>query len=72
MAYASDIRTENGLIGDRFVALTKSLGERFEKYRTYRQTLSELASLSNRDLADLGLCRTQIRSVAYEHVYDAH
>lgn len=72
MAYASDIRTGNGRFTDRFVALTKDLGARYARYKTYRQTLNELASLSDRDLRDLGLCRAQLRSVAYEHVYDAH
>lgn len=32
----------------------------------YRQTLRELGELSNRELADLGLSRSNIRSVAYE------
>ncbi|MDF1802721.1 DUF1127 domain-containing protein [Thalassovita sp.] len=72
MAYASDIRTGNGGFADRFAALTKDLGARYARYKTYRQTLNELASLSNMELRDLGLCRAQIRSVAYEHVYDAH
>lgn len=72
MAYASDIRTSEGGIADRFAALTKSVGARFARYKTYRRTLSELASLSDMELRDLGLCRSQIRSVAYEHVYDAH
>lgn len=72
MAYASDIRTANASLTDRFAALTKNLGVRFARYKTYRQTLNELAALSDADLRDLGLCRAQIRSVAYEHVYDAH
>ena len=72
MAYASDIRTENGGIADRFAALTKKMGARFARYKTYRRTLNELAALSDAELRDLGLCRAQIRSVAYEHVLDAH
>lgn len=35
----------------------------------YRQTLRELDALSNRDLADLGLSRGMIQSVAYEAAY---
>ncbi|WP_319824318.1 DUF1127 domain-containing protein [Thalassovita sp.] len=72
MAYASDIRTANGGFADRFAALIKDLGARYARHKTYRKTLNELASLSNRELRDLGLCRSQLRSVAYEHVYDAH
>jgi uncharacterized protein YjiS (DUF1127 family) len=72
MAYASDIQSANAGITDRFAALIKNLGARYARYKTYRRTLNELASLSNAELRDLGLCRAQIRSVAYEHVYDAH
>lgn len=72
MAYASDIRTANGSLTDRFAALTKNLGARYARHKTFRQTLNELSALSDRDLRDLGLTRSEIRSVAYEHVYDAH
>ncbi|SEQ30807.1 DUF1127 domain-containing protein [Thalassovita taeanensis] len=72
MAFASDIRNAQGGFADRFAALSKDLGARFARYKTYRSTLNELASLSNRDLRDLGLSRSQIRSVAYEAAYDAH
>jgi uncharacterized protein YjiS (DUF1127 family) len=36
----------------------------YRNWRTYRNTLSELDRLSNRDLADLGISRADIRSVA--------
>ncbi|MEL6586884.1 MAG: DUF1127 domain-containing protein [Pseudomonadota bacterium] len=39
------------------------------KWRTYRRTLNELSTLSNRDLDDLGLSRSMIRSVAIEAAY---
>ena len=35
----------------------------------YYTTLRELQALTNRDLADLGLCRSNIKSIAYEHAY---
>lgn len=38
-------------------------------YRTYRQTIDELASLSDRELADLGLSRFSVREIAYQSVY---
>lgn len=72
MAYASDIRTGGNSVADRFAALTKNLAARYARYKAYRHTLNELAALSNAELRDLGLCRAQIRSVAAEHVYDAH
>jgi uncharacterized protein YjiS (DUF1127 family) len=36
----------------------------------YNTTVRELRSLSNRELADLGLSRSNISSVAYEHAYN--
>lgn len=41
------------------------------QYRVYRRTLTELQDLSDRDLADLGLHRSMLRSVAYQSAYDA-
>lgn len=37
----------------------------------YRQTLRELNELTDRDLNDLGMCRANIRSVAYEAAWGA-
>ena len=39
------------------------------QYRSYRQTLTELQSLSNRELADLGLSRFGLRDVARTAAY---
>ncbi len=66
MAYASDIQNANNGITDRFAALIKNLGARYARYKCFRSTLNELATLSNADLRDLGMCRAQIRSVAWE------
>lgn len=33
-------------------------------WRSYRQTVNELSRLSNRELADLGIARGEIHSVA--------
>ena len=38
--------------------------ENFRSWRRYRETVSELSRLSNRDLADLGINRGEIPSVA--------
>ena len=73
MAYAN--QTERSLAGatlaTRLSDARATLSERFARYRTYRQTLSELASLTDRDLADLGLHRADIRSVARDAAYAA-
>jgi uncharacterized protein YjiS (DUF1127 family) len=39
------------------------------QYRSYRQTLTELQSLSNRELADLGLSRFSLPDVARTAAY---
>ena len=54
-----------------FSGLWARLGKRLADYRLYRQTLDELDALSDRELADLGLSRLQVRDVAYESVYGA-
>jgi uncharacterized protein YjiS (DUF1127 family) len=41
-----------------------NIARSYKNWRTYRNTLSELDRLSNRDLADLGISRSDIRSVA--------
>ena len=41
-----------------------SLIRNFRNWRRYRETVTELNRLSNRELADLGISRTEIHSVA--------
>ncbi|MCO5084330.1 MAG: DUF1127 domain-containing protein [Rhizobiaceae bacterium] len=41
-----------------------NLIQNFRDWRAYRATVSELDSLSNRQLADLGIARHQIKTVA--------
>ena len=41
-----------------------NLIQNFRDWRAYRATVSELDSLSNRQLADLGISRLQIKTVA--------
>ncbi len=47
------------------VAISEVL-HRVGQYRAYRRTLAELQSISPRDLADLGLDRSMLNSVAWE------
>ncbi|MEL6597141.1 MAG: DUF1127 domain-containing protein [Pseudomonadota bacterium] len=61
----SQSRTENPK------ALWSSLTSRFIAYRNYRRTLSELRTLSARELSDLGLNRSMLKRVAMEAAYDA-
>ncbi|WP_322889633.1 MULTISPECIES: DUF1127 domain-containing protein [unclassified Yoonia] len=54
---------------DRVSGFRVSLSEKMAKRKVYLTTLRELQSLSNRDLADLGLSRTELRSIALEAAY---
>lgn len=69
MAYAHDIRLIRIGLADRFVATLKSYSESVARYRLYRKTVSELSALSIRELEDLGLSRSSIRSAAYDATY---
>ncbi|WP_417257703.1 DUF1127 domain-containing protein [Celeribacter sp.] len=68
MAYVNNIRViapaSAGLFG-----LFANIAERYARYTVYRETMNELSDLSDRDLADLGLARSTIKSVAYEAAY---
>ncbi|MFU8882979.1 MAG: DUF1127 domain-containing protein [Rhodobacterales bacterium] len=79
MAYASDARlaqpraAQAGFFGTGFVgkwqAIATDLSERYARYRVFRDTVNDLAILPTSVLADMGLNRSQIRSVAYEYAY---
>lgn len=43
-----------------------AIAETFKRYRTARRTLNELSQLSDRDLADIGISRSDIRAVAFK------
>lgn len=74
MAYASDARlaqpraAQAGIAG-RLQAFAADLSERYARYRVFRDTVNDLAILPTSVLADMGLNRSQIRSVAYEYAY---
>lgn len=56
---------------DRIQVRIDDVRARLAQYRVFRQTLNELGALSNRELADLGLHRSQVRRLAYEAAYEA-
>lgn len=53
------------------VGFFNTLAERVARYRVYRDTVVELTKLSDRELADLGLARQNLRAVAFEAAYGA-
>ena len=52
------------------VGFLDALLVKFVRYRLYRQTVNELTALSGRELADLGLNRSEIKRVAYQAAYE--
>lgn len=69
MAYVNSTRSVSVSFSDRFSALLKVAQEMIERRRVYARTVDELSALSDRDLADLGLSRSNISSVAREAAY---
>ncbi len=69
MAYATDTRAFGASLGQRIAEARATLADRYAKYKVYRSTLDELAALTDRDLADLGIGRSMIRGIALEAAY---
>ena len=63
--------SNTGTFSQGLSGLRTTLAERFARYRTYRTTLNELAMLTDRELADMGLHHSDIRTIAYEAAYEA-
>ncbi|MFS4582616.1 DUF1127 domain-containing protein [Phaeobacter sp. C3_T13_0] len=69
MAAVDNITTRKGALAFSPRAVFDELKGKIARYRLYRQTIDELSTLSGRELADLGLSRSMLRSVAYEAAY---
>lgn len=68
MAYATQSDTRRPAQG-RLTRLVDQLAALQARRSVYRRTRNELNALSDRDLADLGIHRTEIRRLAYEAAY---
>jgi uncharacterized protein YjiS (DUF1127 family) len=67
MAYLNTFTRAAGFgFRDRIAALVRVYSEGAARRRVYRQTVSELMTLSDRELADLGIHRSLITRVALE------
>lgn len=64
MAYATNTRTIS--FAERFAALRADFAAAVAKRKVYRATYNELVALTDRDLADLGINRSMIKSIAIE------
>lgn len=69
MAYVNSSRAVSVSIVDRLAGAMTVIRAAIQRRRVYDQTLRELRALSNRDLADLGIHRSLIATVAKEAAY---
>ncbi len=69
MATVTELYAGKAPEGGVFKKVFGNLAERYARHQVFRQCVNELSSLSNRELGDLGMNRSMIRSVAYEQAY---
>ncbi|WP_299370509.1 DUF1127 domain-containing protein [uncultured Tateyamaria sp.] len=72
MAYYNDIAQRSDLVERILGTVARFLetaAERHAQRRVYRTTLDELNTLTNRELADLGMHRSELKRIAWESAY---
>ena len=74
MAYYNEVARRSDLVERILGTVARFLddtAERRAQRRVYTTTMKELMALSNRDLADLGMHRSELKRVAWEAAYGA-
>ena len=69
MAYVNTSRAASLSLADRFPGFIASLKAALARRAVYAQTVRELNTLTDRELADLGIARASIPAVAREAAY---
>jgi uncharacterized protein YjiS (DUF1127 family) len=69
MAYANTSRAGHSSFADRVADVFAAVKASVARRTIYNQTQSELFSLSDRELMDLGISRSQIATIAREAAY---
>ncbi len=69
MAYVNSTRVARNGLADRFSTLAETIRTTLRQRRLYAQAVRELSTLSDRELADLGISRLSIADVAREAAY---
>lgn len=70
MSTFNEVSNVRATTGNRIGGFFNGVSARFAQYRTYRKTLDELQSLTDRELSDLGISRHSVRAIAYRAAYD--
>ncbi|WP_407492501.1 DUF1127 domain-containing protein [Pseudooceanicola sp. MF1-13] len=65
----TDTQTAHTAEGGFFSRMMAGLAARYAQHAAYRKCVAELAALNDRELRDLGLHRSMIRSLAHEAAY---
>ncbi len=69
MAAFTHTHIDSAPIASRLAGAMASFSDAYARHKTYRKTVAELQSLTGRELADIGLNRSMIKSVATEAAY---
>lgn len=68
MAYVSSVRSFPTL-ADHVSAFLTNLRDQRARRAVYEKTLRELGSMTDRELADIGISALQIEDIARKHAY---
>ena len=71
MAYVTTTTASPNGIWARLTSAADTLAREFKTRRLFRETFDGLSALSNRELADLGLNRADLRRVAWDSARNA-
>jgi uncharacterized protein YjiS (DUF1127 family) len=69
MAYVNTSRAASLSLADRFPGFIANLKATFARRAVYMQTVRELDALTDRELADLGISRLDVPTLAREAAY---
>ncbi len=69
MAYVNTTRVARKGLMDRVLTVKDRIATALQQRRLYARTLAELNSLTDRELADLGISRLAISDLAHEATY---
>lgn len=70
MAYVNSASAASTSFVTGISSAVETLVTRYKQYRMYRETFDGLNALTDRELRDLGLSRSELRSVAQESAYN--